>query len=339
MGGMSFEPGRLADRLSETSGYKAGVTLSVNEICNHLLDTEYPDIIRCSEKMWVRLRSEEYEALFYKLLHRIGYTEKEYDGDYTGVNLFHKYRKIGLLYEYQDICKLYNEMMRQLIGQAVASGAKLINPTPFVKECHQKYGLIGVRMAWEKIEVFDKAVTLNPHSIGRAVEWNNPLSLNKLFTGTSDIPENGRFIDQRFINYLSKNTSKLPKIHWRKFEELTAEFFDREGYIVELGPGSNDDGVDVRIWKADSIPTEQPLFLVQCKRQKKKIERIVVKGLYSDVQFEGAEYGVVVTTSELSPAAKSTIKARGYPIREVNRDGLVKWLTKLRVPGTGIVRV
>lgn len=332
---MSFEPGSLADRLSETSGYKAGVTLSIDEICDHLFDTEYPDIIRDSEEMWVRLRSEEYEALFYKLLYRIGYTEEEYDGDYFGINLFHKYRKIDLLAELQGVEEIFN----QTLEQAASSDTKSIDPTPFFKKCHQKYGLIGAKMALELIDSFDKAVTLNPHSIGRAVEWNNPLSLNKLFTGTSDIPENGRFIDQRFINYLCKNTSKLPSIHWRKFEELAAEFFDREGYKVELGPGSNDDGVDIRIWKTDSIPTERPLFLVQCKRQKKKIERVVVKGLYSDVQFEGAKYGIVVTTSELSPAAKTTIIARGYPIQEVNQDGVIKWLTKLRVPGTGIVRV
>lgn len=330
---MSFEPGGLADRLSETSGYKAGVTLSIDEICDHLFDTEYQDIIRDSEEMWVRLRSEEYEALFYKLLYRIGYTEEEYDGDYLGINLFHRYSKTAFLNEFLGVDELFDEMLEQAVP------TKSIDPTLFVRKCHQKYGRIGVKMAWELIESLNKAVTINPHSKGRAVEWNNPLSLNKLFMGTSDIPENGRFIDQRFINYLSKNTSKLPSIHWRKFEELTAEFFDREGYKVELGPGSNDDGVDIRIWKADSIPTERPLFLVQCKRQKKKIERVVVKGLYSDVQFEGAKYGIVVTTSELSPAAKTTIMARGYPIQEVNRDGVTKWLTKLRVPGTGIIRV
>jgi len=336
---MSFEPGSLADRLSETSGYKAGVTLSIDEICDHLSDTEYPDIIRDSEEVWVRLRSEEYEALFYKLLHRIGYTEEEYDGDYTGVNLFHKYRKNGLLDEYQGIHEIFNKTWGPLLEQAASSDSKLINPTPFVKKCYEKYGTIGAKMALEVVEVFDKAVTLNPHSIGRAIEWSSTLSLSKLFTGTTDMPEYGRFIDQRFINYLNKNMTKLSNIHWRKFEELTAEFFDREGYKVELGPGSNDDGVDIRIWKADSIPTERPLCLVQCKRQKKKIERVVVKGLHSDVQYEGAKYGIVVTTSELSPAARTTITARGYPIQEVNRDGLTKWLTKLRVPGTGIVRI
>lgn len=64
-----------------------------------------------------------------------------------------------------------------------------------------------------------------------------------------------------------------------------------------------------------------------------------MKGLNADVEYEGAEYGVIITTSELSPAARSTVAARGYPIREVERKGLSKWLSVLRTPGTGIVRM
>lgn len=103
-------------------------------------------------------------------------------------------------------------------------------------------------------------------------------------------------------------------------------------------PGSGDDGVDVRVWDPDGSPGESPLCIVQCKRQKKKIEKVVVKGLHADVQFERAQYGVIVTTSELSPGAKTTISARGYDIQAVERDGVKGWLTKLRTPGTGIVR-
>ena len=127
-------------------------------------------------------------------------------------------------------------------------------------------------------------------------------------------------------------------MHWRKFEELTAEFFHREGYKVQIGPGSNDDGVDVRAWDAESSITEKPLLIAQCKRQKEKISRVIVKGLHADVQYEGAKYGIIVTTSELSPAAKSTIQGRGYSIQAVERDGVEKWLSTLRSPGTGIIR-
>ncbi len=53
-------------------------------------------------------------------------------------------------------------------------------------------------------------------------------------------------------------------MHWRKFEELTAEYLQREGFNVELGPGINDDGVDVRIWKStQNVHEEAPHIIVQ----------------------------------------------------------------------------
>ncbi|MDC7701418.1 restriction endonuclease [Vogesella indigofera] len=336
---MNFGPGVLADGLSETAGYKAGLALSIEELCDHLTGTEYPDIIRRSEEYGTRLRSEEYEALFYKLLYRIGYTEEEYDGDHIGIKRIHKYRRMNLLHEYEGMHIIFREMWMDLINKTLAKGSKAIDPTPFLIKCREQFGKVGLQMAMEQIEVMNRAFTLSPHSIGRSVDWTSPLALKKLFTGARDDPEGGKFIDQRFVNYLSNNHERMPEIHWRKFEELTAEFFHREGYQVKLGPGSNDDGVDVRVWKQDSDPADKPLCLVQCKRQKAKVDRVIVKGLHADVEYEGAEYGVIVTTSELSPAARSTVTARGYPIREVEREGLKKWLSVLRTPGTGIIRL
>lgn len=136
----------------------------------------------------------------------------------------------------------------------------------------------------------------------------------------------------------NKHQARLSDVHWRKFEKLTAEFFHREGYQVELGPGSNDDGVDIRIWRPDQKIEDYPHILVQCKRQKEKVDKVTIKALFTDVTHEGADYGLIVTTSELSPGAKTTIVARGYPIQEVERTGLESWLTRLRTPGTGIVR-
>jgi restriction system protein len=340
MGSIIFGKGQLADGLSETAGYKAGLALSVEEICDHLSETSYPDIIRQSEEFGARLRAEEFEGVFYKLLHRIGYTKEEFNGDTTGAGLYHKYRGTALYDDFLGVSKLFVNMWPKLMDIAIANETKMIDPTPFLEASYKKYGVAGGKLAIERLEVMQQGMDLNPHSSIRAVDWNEPLALKKLFTGSiKEVPVLGKFIDQRFVNYLSNNLDRLPQMHWRKFEELTAEFFDREGFKVELGPGSNDDGVDVRVWNANSDVAEKPLCLVQCKRQKEKIGRVVVKGLYADVSHEGADYGVIVTTSELSPAAKSTISARGYPIREVERDGVEKWLEALRTPGTGIVRV
>ena len=69
------------------------------------------------------------------------------------------------------------------------------------------------------------------------------------------------------------------------------------------------------------------------------MDKIIVKGLYADIVHNEAKRGLIVTTSELSPGARTTITARGYPIEEINKTNIVEWLTKLRVPGTGIIRL
>ena len=123
MGGINFGPEILADNLSETAGYKAGLALSVEELCDHLSGTEYPDIIRNSEQNGVRLRSEEYEDLFYKLLHRIGYTKEEYQGVASIFKLIHNCRKNGTLDVYEGVMNIHREMMDTMTKDAVAKNS------------------------------------------------------------------------------------------------------------------------------------------------------------------------------------------------------------------------
>jgi len=337
MSGIWFDPAVLADSLSETVGYKAGLALSLEQICDHL-GGEEADLVLESEKRVVRLRPEEYEQLFYKLLHRVGHTDEEYDGDYLGIRLFHKYKN-NARKEYEGVLSLFAEMMPKMLEETHKKGVKVIDPTPLLLECSKRYGELGAKIAFEKLKAIDKGLHMNPFTTIRYHEWSQQAELDALFAGGNQQPEQAKFLDQRYIDYLSVNKDRLPEIHWRKFEELSAEFFSRQGYSVEIGPGRNDDGVDIRVWKPDGAATDAPLCLVQCKRQKDKIEKVVVKGLVADVAFEKADYGVIVTTSALSPGARTTVVSRGYPIKEVERQAVEKWLTELRTPGSGIVRV
>ncbi|WP_440216653.1 restriction endonuclease [Chromobacterium piscinae] len=336
MGGIVFRPKVLPDNLAEIAGYKAGLAMSIEEICDHLTGTAFPDTVRDAETSGVRLRSEEYEDLYYNLLHRIGYTRELYQGPtIEHARIFHRLKDNAAELEfYMQVCSTMNNAM--MIG-IQNNNPRPTDPMVILAEVKQRFGVAGVKIAIERFEIINRGILMNPHrGIGR--EWNTPIELKGLFKGTEQQPEKGRFIDQRYIDYLSNNQDRIGDMHWRQFERLTAEFYERDGYKVDLGPGSGDDGVDVRVWKPDAIPGNSPLCIVQCKRQKNKIEKVVVKGLHADVQFERAEYGVIVTTSELSPGAKTTISARGYDIQAIERDGVKGWLTKLRTPGAGIVR-
>lgn len=340
MAAIIIPPKSLCDGLSETVGYKSGLALSIKDMCNLLKGTEYVALIKESETHQVRVRFEEYEDLFYELLYRVGYTEEKIQGGIIGASLYHKYKGTDLEETLSGVMGLLTEAFPKMVDAAESEGKNLLDPSMFMEAAAKKFGKKGLDIAMEKLELIDREQHLSPISGLRYTEWNKIQTLDSLFQGGPCDPEVGKFIDQRFLNYLYFNHDKLKDIYWRKFEELTAEYFDREGYNVQLGPGSNDDGVDVRVWKRDQTPDEEPPHLIiQCKRQKKKVEKIVVKGLYADMQFQNAKQGLIVTSSELSPGARSTIAIRGYAIKEVNKKSLQKWLEILHVPGTGIVRL
>lgn len=336
MGSIVFGPKVLPDNLTEIAGYKGGLAMSIEEICDHLTGTSFPDVVRDGETSGVRLRSEDYEDLYYNLLHRIGYTSELYLG--PSIELARLFRSFQADATDLDFYMQVSSTMSHFMRTGIQNGdSKTSDPNLIFAEVHRMFGASGAKIAIDMYEILNRGIRMNPH-FGIGNEWINPLKLKGLFKGTDQQPESGRFIDQRYINYLSNNHDRIEEMHWRQFEKLTAEFYERDGYKVDLGPGVNDDGVDVRVWKPDANPADSPLCIIQCKRQKNKIEKVVIKGLHADVQFERAEYGVIVTTSELSPGAKKTISARGYEIQTVERDGVKDWLTKLRTPGTGIVR-
>lgn len=146
----------------------------------------------------------------------------------------------------------------------------------------------------------------------------------------------GEYIDQRFIDYLYRNFSDIDKIHWRKLEQLTAEYFHKSSWDIKLGAGRNDDGVDIRVSKKSAISEHPEVILIQCKRQKKKVEKIVVKALWADVLDKNATSGLIVTTSKLSPGAQKVCSARSYRIDCADRMTLKNWLNEMRSPGTGV---
>ncbi|EHH0850078.1 restriction endonuclease [Vibrio vulnificus] len=337
MASIWFKEGDFADHLHELLGYKSGVAASIEHMCDLLSGTPFADEIPKSEKFGIRIRSEDYESLYYELLHKVGTTEKVFRGHFEVFEVLRKLEKSGGMEFAYAIQEIFTRNIRLGTEAAIKSNAKVLDPSPMINEAAKKFGRKGLDGIVELIMANDAVQKYSPLSSLRFKEWENIVDLNSLFNEYQPVVENGAFFDQRFIDYLSVNNDKLQDMHWRKFEEFTAECFTRFGYNVELGPGSNDDGVDVRVWHPEK--KDFPKYIIQCKRYKSKIEKLTIKGLYTDVLHEGAEIGLLVTTSEFSTGARKTIDARGYPIEEVNRDNISMWLQELRTPGTGIVRV
>jgi restriction system protein len=286
----------------------------------------------------LRLHSSEFEEIIEGLLYKLGRLEQPIN-HLPGIALFYKYRRHDpklhkIAVEMQE---LYVRWLKFAIEKATREQTKLLDPTPYLIQADARHERLGLDMAMEMISAHAAFQMRSPWGAPCETPWRDIIELRDLFHSEKLDAYYGRFFDQRYIDYLHRNEEDLDRIHWRKFEQLTAEYLNREGYQVELGPGRGDDGVDVRAWRTDNDKCGTPQVIVQCKRQKATVEKVVVKALYADVLAEAADTGMIVTTSRLSEGAEATRTARNYPVVVADRVTLRTWLEQLRKPGAGIV--
>lgn len=333
MGAIWWRRIELVTTLSEMTGYKSGLALTRQEMTDHL--GEEADILEGADDDLVRTRSEVFERIVRVLLYRLG-TIPTPNIVFPGIRIWHRYKNDPrLAATYKGMLEVFNKVWPRLMEKAKETG-KAIDPTPFVRKVEQRFGLAGAWMALEFVEELVIFQEQSPSTQIRRVEWRDTAQLADLFRSEKLETRYGKFFDQRFIDYLHRNFDSIDKVNPRKFEGLVGEFFAQAGAHPEIGAGRNDDGVDVRIWPGRKDRDLPPVLLIQCKRQKDKVGKVVVKALWADVQAEGATSGLIVTTSTVSPGAKRVCTARAYPILVADRPTLRKWIEAIRSPNTGV---
>ena len=337
MSGITVSGLSFWETLSESVGFKTGVTLGRDELAelfkSDLRFAELADL-PADEQHGRRFESVEYEELYHFILFKLGRLEHE-GRSFPVIALHHKYKTHPAQYATaMGVAELFVEFGNSIEWERVV---KAIDPSPFLRSARERYGVRGLDMAMELLGSVNARAIGSPWSRAREVNWDDEVALRDLFKSEGLIAPDGPFIDQRYIDFLHRNFDRIDEVNWRKFEGLTGEFFLREGYEVQLGPGRNDGGVDLRVWPKGNAPGQPPTLLVQCKREKAPISRVVLKALYADVVHEGATSGLIVTTSRLSPGARNDRNARGYPIEEAERPTVKAWIEKLRQPGAGYV--
>jgi restriction system protein len=327
----------LTSMVSEFVGFKTGVALSRDRMAELLADSiEAEGFFEVDDESPIRIRSEELEAIVHELLFRLGNTPTPHRV-HPGIALFHRYRKSRTkLQAALSVLEEWKVFLPEAAQKARAVGKPTINPTPFLEATLERHGYIGARVAIELFEDFNTMMLQSPWNEIRTREWKDVAALEGLFRSESLETYYGQFFDQRFIDYLARNFEDIDRINWRKFEGLVGEYFHRDGFHVKLGPGRNDEGIDARVWPKEGDVDRPPAILVQCKRQKETIEKVVVKALYADVIHEEAKSGLIVTTSALSPGAKKVCSVRSYPIRSADRAAVRRWIDEMRSPGSGV---
>ena len=327
MGGIWGAREFFSDALTEIAGYKAGVVLTDVELFDIMRDQG--DVARILDPEGPgggRIHSSAFEEAVVTLLYRLGNTPEDRNVSIT-IQLFHKYRNTDREGIYQDMMEAYLAYMEAELADATTRALDL---TPLLLSMNEKHGKVGVDMTMELVEGINRDLHRSAWGSIRNVDWRDKVELAGLFKSAGLETQHARFFDQRYIDYLSRNFDQIDQMHWRKFEGFTAEYFEREGYRVVLGPGSNDGGVDLRVYPVDADPDRPPMILVQCKRQKARIDKVLVKSVFADVLEERADTGLIVTTSTLSPGAETTRTARKYPVEAADRSTIRTWIDKLR---------
>ena len=137
-----------------------------------------------------------------------------------------------------------------------------------------------------------------------------------------------RFIDAYEILDTVNSGTNLAAIKWQDFENLIREVFEKEfsknGGEVKITQASKDGGVDAVAFDPD--PIRGGKIVIQAKRYTNVVGVSAVRDLYGTVMNEGANSGILVTTSDYGADAYEF--AKGKPINLLNGSELLGLMQK-----------
>ena len=226
MGRVWVARGELVGTTGEIVGFKAGLALTRDEL-GEQMSAEYQSLWQGDDEEVVTVRAEEYEELIAEVLHGVGNIPSPRPVPPT-IALFHKYKHepdtIKVLLE---VAHGWTEDMRAHVA-APETGERTdraYDPGPLGRRLKEKHGLLGPMLLLELLDQVQLALHRSPWSSMRRMEWSDQAELSDLFQSESLETAHGKFIDQRFIDYLNQNFGRIDEMNWRKFEALTCEFF------------------------------------------------------------------------------------------------------------------
>jgi restriction system protein len=122
--------------------------------------------------------------------------------------------------------------------------------------------------------------------------------------------EDSRFVDGYAVAEGLDERTNLAAMDWLDFENLIREVFEKEfskgGGEVKITQASRDGGVDAVAFDPD--PIRGGKLVIQAKRYTNTVGISAVRDLYGTVHNEGANKGILVTTSDFGPDAYAFAK-------------------------------
>ena len=132
-----------------------------------------------------------------------------------------------------------------------------------------------------------------------------------------------RIVASRDVEQEMTPEANLASMPWEDFEQLVRQLFEVEfastGAEVRVTRASRDWGVDAIVYDPD--PLRGGKFIIQAKRYTQTVDFAAVRELYGIVVSEGANRGLLVTTSQFGPDAREFAKDK--PISLVDGANLI----------------
>jgi len=136
-----------------------------------------------------------------------------------------------------------------------------------------------------------------------------------------------RFIDQTDLVSGLSSAMNLMELNPYEFEQLVANLFGQMGLESKLTRSSRDGGVDCVAY--DKRPVLGGKVVIQAKRYRHTVGVSAVRDLYGTMMNEGANKGILVTTSGYGPDAFDFAKDK--PIELIEGGGLLYLLQEVGV--------
>ncbi len=122
--------------------------------------------------------------------------------------------------------------------------------------------------------------------------------------------DDARFVEAYAVAEHLDERTNLAAMDWLDFENLIRELFEKEfskgGGEVKITQASRDGGVDAVAFDPD--PIRGGKVVIQAKRYTNTVGVSAVRDLYGTVHNEGANKGILVTTSDFGPDAYAFAK-------------------------------
>jgi restriction system protein len=136
-----------------------------------------------------------------------------------------------------------------------------------------------------------------------------------------------RFVEQKNILADLDSRPNLMELNPFEFEALVSDLFGKLGLETKLTRSSRDGGVDAVAF--DTRPVLGGKVVIQAKRYRDTVGVAAVRDLYGTMINEGANKGILVTTSGYGPDAFEFAKDK--PIELISGGGLLALLEQVGV--------